>query len=95
MQSTRGVDDFDDLTIPEQPRFAGLEVAFDPAVIRACERSLRASRRRARLHRVVPQRGAGTVVACPRARRSAGRRVASISILLTTCAAVVIAGVLV
>jgi len=98
--SDDSADDFDDVTIPEQPRFVPREVTFDPTPMLACESALRASRRRARLRRVKARMvgGAETVLARPRRRRATPRRfqlAASVSILVTAFAAVVAAGVLV
>jgi hypothetical protein len=66
-------EDFEDLTVPEQVSFAVLDVAFDHEPVRACERALRASRRRNRVRRVIAylRGGEETVAARPAARRGA------------------------
>jgi hypothetical protein len=91
-------EDFEDVTIPDQICFAPLEVTFDPMPVRACERDLRATRRRARVRRVIAyfHGGEETVAARPRARRRAPRRsqLAGLS-LLATALALVLTGTLV
>jgi hypothetical protein len=91
-------EDFEDITVPEQVCLAPLDVAFDPAPVRACERDLRATRRRARFRRVIArfQGGEETVAARPRARRRPARRgqLAGLS-LLATALALVLTGSLV
>jgi hypothetical protein len=83
-------EDFEDVTIPEQVCVASFEVAFDPAPVRACERALRAARRRGRLRRVIAyfHGGEETVAARPRARRRPRppRLAAGLSLLATALA---------
>ena len=97
---TRGVtsdaldaDDFEDLTVPEQPAFVGFDVAFDPAPVAACERALRGARRRARVRRVIALLGSGTetVAARPRARRRPRPRVAGLAAGASLVATLIVA----
>ena len=92
-------DDFEDLTVPEQPVFVALDVAFDPTSVAACERARRSARRRARVRRVIALLGSGveTVAARPLARRRprpsrlAGLA-AGVSLVATSIVALVMSG---